>query len=240
MKLNFSVYLCISLSNCQVFFNTFTFVEVVFLQRQPNRRVLNIDELLNTTRSGPLSGPLSGPFSGASSSGTTSGSTSITAVVMESLSFIEQLRISRCARVMIGVQGAGLQWGMFMEPGSAIIEIAWPKKGWNYYYSTRVYKQEGNSTYNDLQLYKLETNDVFLDYKSYVDFIKWRLGDVFTAAELIALSTRDIQAGYEWFDIYPGRVSDAVIHPGTFKDLLEEALGNVHAYDEMVVDMKMF
>ena len=105
------------------------FPDAIFIQRQPNRRILNMDELLNVTRHQDLS---------------------IDAIGMETLPFLEQLRIIRCSKILLGVQGAGLQWGMFMQPGSALVEIAWPEKGWNYYYSNRVYTSQDSSTYNKL------------------------------------------------------------------------------------------
>ena len=193
---------------------------MVLLQRQPNRRILNTDELFNMTRS--TDRPLS-----------------ISSVVMETLSFTEQLRVARCARVMIGVQGAGLQWAMFMKPGSALIEIAWPRKGWSYYYSDRVYDQNG-TTYNDLYISQIETDNVFLDYKAYVDFLKWRLGDIFTATELLQLADRNVADQYDWFDIYPGRVSDAVLDPEVFLSSLKKSVENVHAYDQNYIDMNPY
>ena len=47
----------------------------------------------------------------------------------------EQVYIAATSSVMIGVHGAGLQWSMFMKPGSHLVEIAWPQKQWNFYYS---------------------------------------------------------------------------------------------------------
>ena len=46
--------------------------------------------------------------------------------------FQVQLAASSC--VMVGVQGAGLQWSMFMPRGCTLIEIAWPSKHWSFYY----------------------------------------------------------------------------------------------------------
>jgi len=43
-----------------------------------------------------------------------------------------QLAASSC--VMIGVQGAGLQWSMFMPHRCTLIEIAWPSKYWRFYF----------------------------------------------------------------------------------------------------------
>ena len=46
--------------------------------------------------------------------------------------FQMQLAASSC--VMIGVQGAGLQWSVFMPDGCTLIEIAWPSKYWGFHF----------------------------------------------------------------------------------------------------------
>jgi len=43
-----------------------------------------------------------------------------------------QLAASTC--VMIGVQGAGLQWSVFMPHGCTLIEIAWPSRHWGFHF----------------------------------------------------------------------------------------------------------
>ena len=55
-------------------------------------------------------------------------------VAFHALSVQEQLAVASCSQVMVGVQGAGLQWAMFMNSGSTLIEIAWPEKHWDFYY----------------------------------------------------------------------------------------------------------
>jgi len=39
---------------------------------------------------------------------------------------------------MIGVQGAGLQWSVFMPRGCTLIEIAWPSKHWGFHFHNYV------------------------------------------------------------------------------------------------------
>ena len=49
-----------------------------------------------------------------------------------------QLHAASRARVMVGVQGAGLQWAVFMPPSSHLVEIAWPQKHWGFYFQNYV------------------------------------------------------------------------------------------------------
>ena len=51
-------------------------------------------------------------------------------VKMESLSSLEQLRRAACSRVIVGTQGAGLQWAIFMPQHSLLVEITWPTRHW--------------------------------------------------------------------------------------------------------------
>lgn len=50
------------------------------------------------------------------------------------ISVHEQLRIMSTTKVFVGVQGAGLQWSIFMPERSFLIELAWPQKHWIFYY----------------------------------------------------------------------------------------------------------
>jgi len=49
-------------------------------------------------------------------------------VALERLTVREQMANLVATDILIGVHGAGLQWAIFMRPGSAVIEISWPKK----------------------------------------------------------------------------------------------------------------
>lgn len=59
-------------------------------------------------------------------------------VNLERLDVKAQARVAASSRVMIGVQGAGLQWAAFMSAGSSLIEIAWPHKFWGFYFQNYV------------------------------------------------------------------------------------------------------
>jgi len=94
---------------------------VTFIQRT-NRLIGNIDELVLAAQS--------------------VGFRNVRIVTLEHLTAHEQTRIASSSRVMIGVQGAGLQWAVFMPAGSTLIEIAWPYKHWGFYFENYV-KQYG-------------------------------------------------------------------------------------------------
>ena len=50
------------------------------------------------------------------------------------ISFVTQMRYATSSCVMIGVQGAGLQWAVFMPSGCTLIEIAWPQQHWGFHF----------------------------------------------------------------------------------------------------------
>ena len=88
---------------------------VILVQRR-NRRILNMAEVLQTARY--------------------IGYTDARIVYMENYKVDEQLKLAACARIIVGVHGAGLQWAIFMPMGSTMIEVAWPKKHWPYFYGS--------------------------------------------------------------------------------------------------------
>ena len=45
-----------------------------------------------------------------------------------------QMRLAASSCVMIGIQGAGLQWSVFMPRGCTLIEIAWPSRHWGFHF----------------------------------------------------------------------------------------------------------
>jgi len=49
-----------------------------------------------------------------------------------------QMQLAASSCVMIGVQGAGLQWSVFMPDGCTLIEIAWPSKHWGFHFNNYV------------------------------------------------------------------------------------------------------
>jgi len=86
---------------------------IVTIIQRTHRRIINIDELVNITRA--------------------AGFTQVQIVNFEQMCVREQAAFAAKSQVMVGVQGAGLQWAIFMSPGSTLIEISWPN--WNSFYA---------------------------------------------------------------------------------------------------------
>ncbi len=68
--------------------------------------------------------------------------------------------LAYCTDLLIGVHGAGLGWVFFMQPGTAMIEIAYPSRGWYFYYATPGYAL---ANYPDIRVFQLEVFSVFQD-----------------------------------------------------------------------------
>ena len=77
-----------------------------FIERQ-HRKVTNMVELVSVTKKLGLRTQV---------------------VSLEKLTVLEQYATIRCTDVLVGVQGAGLQWAMFMRRKRALIELCFP--GW--------------------------------------------------------------------------------------------------------------
>ena len=56
-------------------------------------------------------------------------------IFMEKLTLAEQAQLIHCTRVLVGVTGAGLQWAFFMKNHSGVVEIAWPSKQWQFFFT---------------------------------------------------------------------------------------------------------
>jgi len=84
-----------------------TYSSIVSIER-PNRRIINIADLEQSARA--------------------AGFKSVKTVLFENMSVKEQITLAANTRVIVGVQGAGLQWAIFMPPGSILIEILWPQQ----------------------------------------------------------------------------------------------------------------
>jgi adenomatosis polyposis coli protein len=56
-------------------------------------------------------------------------------VAMEKLTIQEQTQLIHCTSILVGVNGAGMQWTSFMQDHTGVIEIGWPDKDWPFYYS---------------------------------------------------------------------------------------------------------
>jgi len=82
---------------------------MVILQRS-NRQIINIGDLKKSAKA--------------------AGFKNVRVVLFEKMSVKQQMTLAANTGVMVGVQGAGLQWAIFMPPGSTLIEISWPQKYW--------------------------------------------------------------------------------------------------------------
>ena len=69
------------------------------------------------------------------------------------------------ARLMVGVQGAGLQWAVFMPEGSVLLEVAWPHKKWPFFFKRYV-------TPYGIHHVRLQTRDVVVNWTSYEDEVR--------------------------------------------------------------------
>ena len=58
-------------------------------------------------------------------------------VLLEKMTIKEQAQLIYCTNVLVGLNGAGLQWAYFMKDNSAVFEIAWPEKEWLYIFTSR-------------------------------------------------------------------------------------------------------
>jgi len=70
------------------------------------------------------------------------------------MSVTEQLSTVASSDILVGVQGAGLQWAIFMSPNFTLIEIVWPQKYWGVFYSfiPNYRIQHRTMTANDVQV----------------------------------------------------------------------------------------
>ena len=89
--------------------------KITIIQRDDERKILNIDELVSLIQQYKLA--------------------NVTVVEFRSMTFRDQIKIAYCTDVSVGPCGAGLVWGTFMKENKAVIEIAWPNQGWPFFYS---------------------------------------------------------------------------------------------------------
>ena len=117
---------------------------VTFIQRT-HRRIVNIDDLVTGAKS--------------------LGMRNVRVVNYETLNVQEQVRISATSRIFVGVQGAGLQWAIFMPPGSSLIEIGWPYKYWGFYFENYV-------TQYKIRHHRLYAHYVHVNWTSYETMVR--------------------------------------------------------------------
>ncbi len=108
-------------------FNKCKAQQITIIQRS-QRRILNVDELQKAVVELGFS------------------NTSI--VDLAEMSVLQQYQLIRCTRVLIGINGAGLQWAIFMKPKRGILELSFGKHNFKTTYHT--FKQDKGFVYNSL------------------------------------------------------------------------------------------
>lgn len=93
---------------------------VLFIQRNRTRHIVNIKDLIHTVEQ-----------HGSCST------CSVRVESLENLSLRQQATIVNCASMLVAVQGAGLSWYRFLQPGATVIELTWP--GWPARYQQRIW-----------------------------------------------------------------------------------------------------
>ncbi len=116
----------------------------ITIQQRECRSILNAEQLQNTAKS--------------------KGFKYTEIVIFEKLSLQEQLQVIACTDVLVGIQGAGLEWIYFMQPGTALMELAWPQKYWPYVYTSKAQSQK-------LQTKQLNAAQVILNTNAYLSKI---------------------------------------------------------------------
>jgi len=119
---------------------------ITFIERS-NRILKNLEELVNAT--------------------VEAGFQNVRVVSFEKLSLREQMIIGTTSRVLIGVNGAGLQWGIFMPPGSTVVEMSWPKKHWKFFFPRFIPAYQIN--YVNIEAERVEANFTSYEQEYYPD-----------------------------------------------------------------------
>jgi len=114
------------------------------------------------------------------------------------MSVTDQLSTVASSDILVGVQGAGLQWAIFMPPKSTLIEIVWPQKYWGAYYSFI-------PNYS-IQHRPMTANDVQVNWESYE--LNLRNGKVCSPEERLSLlnkppTSQSYDNIWKWADVNP-------------------------------------
>jgi len=121
---------------------------------------------------------------------------------------LKQMSTMVATDIFIGVQGAALQWAIFMRPGSTVVEISWPNKYWGSCYS---FVQQ-----HSIKFLKFETDDAFVNWEQY----EKRWGKVNSPEERL----RRLDSRPRTRDDNIWKYADFRIHVTEFKELLKRLL----------------
>ena len=149
----------------------------VLIQQRRNRKILNADELKRAAEE--------------------IGFNWTDVVTFEDVTLRQQLKNVACSDILVGVQGAGLEWLRFMRPGSGVLEIAWPKKHWPFFYG-------GYAEHSRINYETIQAKGVFLNFTSYSKMV--RGGDPISEEEMVTMESKGPRNArdnhWKWADVY--------------------------------------
>lgn len=127
-------------------------------------------------------------------------------VEFHKLSIREQMIVACTSIVIIGINGAGLQWSMLMPEGSHVVEMSWPSKSWPFFF------QRFLPMYR-LNYHQVELNEIRFNFASYE--FRVRNGSKMGQREREAMEKSPPEDLWKW--------SDALLH----RDELFRTLKNI-------------
>ncbi len=116
-------------------------------------------------------------------------------VYLEKLTFFEQYQLIRCTDILVGINGAGLQWAMFMRHKTGLMELELP-------FGTAYHSFKG---YNGMIYDHLKATKAIPDWKTLAEFQQY--GKPYTEEEKKVLLKR-----------YPWKYADGTFDPEEFKN----------------------
>jgi len=160
--------------------------------KRNTRRILNIDDLKKTAIA--------------------VGIKHVLVVELEKMIVKSQISLAANCRIMVGVQGAGLQWAIFMPPGSTLIEISW--KYWKSFYGFV-------ETYN-IEHVNLIATDVHVNWQDYE--LHSRHGKKCSNVEKLQLL--NIRHSHNWETDNIWRHADVTVDREEFTKIMKRVLTN--------------
>ncbi len=114
-------------------------------------------------------------------------------VMFENMSAMEQYRIVRCTDILVGINGMGMEWAVFMRQGRAMLELSWKQFGFLF----SKYAGHGG-----LHTAKLSAKRLYLNWNSFSQMC--REGRNISESEKVAILGREIilraDNPYKWGD----------------------------------------
>jgi hypothetical protein len=115
-----------------------------------------------------------------------------------------QIELACTSQVMIGVNGAALQWAMFMPEKSHLVEMAWPSRSWLFFYQP--YIPKFGILYHQIALKDIRVNLTSFELRE-------RNGIKMSDAERQQVLSAPPQGAWNWADafIHEGEVNTTLL-----------------------------